>query len=133
MLMAIGLPTHLVDLTVGAIADHLDELKDASGILQQRKESELLNIVELQGECQQIISIQAKQQSKQLQRNKENAPKTLFPRQSENFKQRKKLRQRHEMRTGRGLYTDSVTLKRQKQHEHHLSLLCSAVLCCLFV
>lgn len=78
MLMAIELPTHLVDLTVGAIADHLDELKDASGILQQRKESELLNIVKLQGECQQIISIQAKQQSKQLQRNKENAPKTLF-------------------------------------------------------
>lgn len=49
MLIAIELPTHLVDLTVGAIADHLDKLKDASGILQQRKESELLNIVELQG------------------------------------------------------------------------------------
>lgn len=80
MLMAIELPTHLVDLTVGAIADHLDELKDASGILQQRKVSELLNIVDrITGECQQIISIQAKQQSKQLQRNKENAPKTLFP------------------------------------------------------
>lgn len=47
--IAIELPTHLVDLTVGAIADHLDELKDASGILQQRQESELLNIVELQG------------------------------------------------------------------------------------
>lgn len=82
------------------------------------------------GECQQIISIQAKQQSKQLQRNKENAPKTLFPRQSENFKQRKKLWQRHEMRTGRGRYTDSVTLKRQHQHEHHLSLLCSVVCLC---
>lgn len=37
MLMAIELPTHLVDLTIGAIADHLDKLKDASGILQETK------------------------------------------------------------------------------------------------
>lgn len=113
MLMAIELPTHLVDLTVGAIADHLDKLKDASGILQERKESELLNIMELQGECQQII--QSKPNSNQNDYESKAIKKTLFlPRQSENFKQRKKLRQRHEMRTGRGLYTENVTLNKKK-------------------
>lgn len=108
MLMAIELPTHLVDLTVGAIADHLDKLKDASGILQERKESELLNIVELQGECQQII------QSKPNSNQNDYESKAIKSRQSENFKQRKKLRQRHEMRTGRGLYTENVTLNKKK-------------------